>query len=375
MPPNVTPGYLKYLQGAAEDRLNAAFPDEQEVTRAYRSKLRHVIEVYGGVREQLGDECADLVAELPYEGTYGLEDAQIALAILRATAAELQDLLDEDDELKKKAAGEPLTDDDADAQIRADAAEWSKRHNVDQEKLSAYDRSAKSLPSGVDDAGTRDSFYRGNAKTIESDIRDSAREDKKPPKTVTVKVVSEPTPPAAEKQPTTAAVPNLTPNAATPTVAQTPSAEPILPPPPRPAEEIEITAADFSLMDPAQAFKSAMQWLGEHIALVTAGSRRAGSFPRIAPLTALSTRLPEQAPTEQAVADLIKAMRRRFEKLRAPTGGDIGDIAMRLKDIDPKDPKAGMDVLQDLLREMTGRKKEEGDGDWEKPWGEGGWQD
>ncbi len=380
MPPNVTPGYLKYLAGTAEDTLNAAFPDEEQQTRAYRSRLRHVIEVYGGVREQLGNECADLVAELPCEGTFGLEDAQIAMAILRATAAELQDILEEDKEFVKTFTGERNTDDDADTQIRLDAAEFSKRHNIDRPKLNEYDKSARSLPDPINNDGTHDSFYGGNHREVERDIQKSARDEQRPPKVVTIKTVQAPPtdPPKTAAAPPTEAP---TPTAAVPkpptTDAPKPSAPidqaPIKPPAPRPTEDLKITAEDYALKDPRQAFKMGMKWLGEHIALVAAGTREYGAFPRIAPLIALSSRFPEAAPTAQTVADLVGAMRHRFEKLRAPSGGDANDLMMRLKSVDPSDPHSAAEVLEELLGEMTGKKK--GDGDWEKPWAEGGWQE
>jgi hypothetical protein len=346
---NVSAAYLNYLNGTAEDRLNAAYPDSVERTRAYREALRALVEIYGGVREQLGDVCATFISTIPCEGSFSWEDALIGMHVLRATNEELADLLAEDDELEQKARGDSVTDADADASIRRDAKEFNKRHNIDREKLDQYGKSARSISDGIDHEGTSNSFYGGNAREIERGIVESATDDRKIPISVNVKILTQKEEPAADAAP------------GTQVVAQ----------PPREPENIVITAPDFSLKDPSEAFRAAMRWLGDNIAMIATGSKHDKSFPRIEPLTRLHETVPEHAIESGAVLDLISAMRHRFRKLRAPTGGGSSDLLQRLSNIDPDDPNSMID-LRHALDDIMGEKRE---GDWEKPWGDGGWRD
>lgn len=274
----ITEAYLRFLKGEAVDAVNQPFSDAYNVD-GYQRSLIDLIETYGAVPEQIGRQSGMLVKRMP-NNEDPLVDAFLANAILQETALALQQLVDDDETLRKGASAKSPTTDEEDAEIRRDAQQFDQDFNIDAPKLQQYRDSAKGSPHEIDDAGIRNSFYGGDAASVERTVEKSAQGPKQK--------IAVPVQQFVER--------NEKWN----------------------RETINLHAPDCKGKSPSMAFREATRWLAQTIVSLAVGTTKSNQYPRLQPLLDLQQTFPQYAQTADGIRKLMQKVLDLTAALRAP---------------------------------------------------------
>lgn len=357
----ITAGYLSYVRSEAADKLDDAFHDDDTpLGAAFRDKLKFVINNYCQMHDAAGPRTAEFVGELPYydAGNMGMPDAVLGDIILRETHQALRELQEADAEFRESYRGGQETDDATDRSVRKDASEFNTRHNITQDKLRSYERSA--AEGSVSDDEITDEFYDGvNSAERELDVAKSARDRLEPPAGES-SVENVPGEPKGESQPPTEFSAEKTVTRKTKAV--------------RPA----LHAQDYLGCPPSETFIRAKKWLTEHIILVASGTEndKKEDFPRIQPLMELPQALQEFGTTQPALTQIVREIREMTDKLRPPLVERMDDLLDRMRNLtrggqsqpaDIDDIKGALEDTLSFMEDALGKDKDEyglGLNDW-----------
>ncbi len=343
---------MRGLQGKAKYFTDAAFETADEDVAGFGSHVRFTIENYLAIVHQAGTHAADLVNTLWYpdeEG--GVLDGFTGYYILTETRRVLREILEEDEEMRAMIEGYYTTTAEEDAAAAAEAAKFNRDHAGDKDS-DVHDSAKGFVDNRVSEKLIHDAAAGGDKATQDDHIQNALAMT---PIKVEVRLYDD----SAVRSDSDALPPPPVELQESASVSETIDVDEIVDPAvalfnERP-QRIKIDAPNYSKSTPAKAFRSAMSWMVDHIVYVASGSKKQGSFPRLAPIIAPYLPAP-YAVTVPELDKIVRDLRHHASQLRVPGEDDHGSIANIFAQIDPEDPAGSM---QNIFEQLTGRRRED----------------
>lgn len=384
----------------ADLKLRDAFGED------FETAVVNVVNTYLSIIQQAGDRAADFITALPYadpEGGY--EDAFIGVRLLRQTRSALQVLLKDDGIMRDMIKTPDATTPEFDEEVRRASILFDLEHH--SKHNSAFARDAREYDVGKPTkSDIEDSAADGGSRALldahveaAQDRKHSSAEIRLYDENAERGVHSEQTSPdvsqatgadasrtPVQENPTDASksselnqlassdaqmVPTTPDNSAIPArgVIRDPAIHLFGERPVR----ITVQAENYSGKKPNETFRGSTTWLADHIIKVASGSRKADSFPRIAPLISSEISI-QYAISVPELKKLVTDIRSLVRRLRPPHD-DTGDNMSVLLDAgyDPNDPRTFIDAFRKLAGQGKNDSNRPSYADSAR--GDGGWKE